>query len=662
MSRKNIYIYFILFVTTFASAQVSKADRLFKKGDFLNAAELYEKAVVKTRTQHILEQLSSCYYNTYQYEKGIESLKALVNEDFTQPKGTMEARYHFMYYQLLSATGDYEKAIDQLVVYKNKMGMQAPNVSESKEKVETFRLKKSDFEIKRVGFNSDASDFGAVKRNDSIYFSSDREGGTSKKEYKWTHRPFLDLYVIASDTTNEGIGEPVAMPENINSALHEGSVCFSKDGNTLYLSRSNLVDGKRIFNEEDKNQVQLYVSKKTGAKWSEPKKLPFCSDDYNYQHPSLSADGATLFFATDASGGLGSHDIYRVAISEDGSYGEPENLGATVNTPEREQYPYVSEDGHLFFASNGHLGLGLLDLFVSEYKDGVFQEPINLGAPLNSRYDDISLSYNSPKDGFFSSNREANNDDIFAFTQIGEIFTREYVNIIALKDSITGGPIPNAKVILRNKDGEVVYENTLDEEGTFTANLIPGEYDLVIEALGFEKTQQQLTITNKNNDEHNISIKKLFDIAEITKNDSEDSKEVLSNLLRDHTPPRVKNKDGKFYFDLPYIFFDFDRWAIREDSKVLLNNLVTKLKAYPSLKIRINSHTDNRGSNMYNQVLSEKRAQATRDYLVKVGGLASDRISFKGYGEKQPLSDCQDDCSEEQHQKNRRSQFEIVEY
>ncbi len=662
MSRKNILLHILFFITIIGYAQVSKADRLFKKGDFIKAASLYEKALTKNRSQHVLEQLSDCYYNTYQYEQGLETMKALVNRDYVNPEGTLDAKYHFMYYQFLSATGDYEKAIDQLVAYKNKMGMEAPNVAESKERVETFRLKKADFEIKKVAFNSDASDYGAIKQNDSVYFSSDRRGGTSGKEYKWTHRPFLDLYVLATDAENNPLGEAVPLPENINSVLHEGSLCFSTDGNTMYFSRSNLVNGKKVFNADDKNQVQLYVSKKVAGQWSEPKKLPFCSDDYNYQHPSISSDGKTLFYTTDEKGTVGSYDIYRVSVTADGSFGTPTNLGNIINTPEREQYPYISEDGHLFFASNGHLGLGLLDLFVSPYKDGAFEEPINLGAPVNSRYDDIALAYSATDSGFFSSNRDAANDDIFAFTQIGEIFTREYVNFFEIKDSISGTPLPNARVVLRNEAGEVVYENTLDEEGTFSANLIPGDYELEIESLGFGTTTHKLVITEENNDEHIVSVKKLYDINEIAKNDSEESRQVIADLFNDKIPPRVRNENGKLYFDVPFIYFDFDRWQIREDSRMLLNNLVLKLKEYPSLKIRINSHTDSRGTDRYNQVLSEKRAQSTRDYLVKNGGIDANRISFKGYGESQPLVDCKGECTKEDYQKNRRSQFEIVEF
>ena len=663
MSRKNIVVYITFLITAFAAAQApKKAERLFKKSDFLNAAPLYEEALAKSNSKVILERLSDCYYNTFQYDKGIVALKTLVAGDYAEPDKIVDPRFNFIYYQLLSAKGDYEKAINQLVIYKQKTNQQPPNVQEAIERVEAFRLKKSDFDVEKSSFNSEASDFAAIQLNDSVYFSSDRGGGFSKTDYKWTHRPFLDLYAVGKDSTNQFSGEPKALPKVINSSLHEGSFTFADDGGTMYFSRSNLVDGKRIFNEDDKNQIQLYVTKMADGKWSSPKKLPFCTDEYNYQHPAISADGKTLYFSSDNAESTGSYDIFSVSIDENGTFGNPVNLGDTINTTAREQYPFISEDGHLFFASNGHLGLGLLDLFVSELENGEFMTPINLGAPINSQYDDFSLAYSSKKEGYFSSNRDKANDDIFAFEQTGEIFEREYVNFFEIKDSITGGPVPNANVVLKNKTGEVVYENTLDEEGKFTANLLPGDYTLDLNSPGFKATTAIVLIVKKNNDNHSFTMTKLFDIDTLTQNDSDESKKVIADLLNDKRNPKIIEINGKLYFDIPFIFFDFDKWNIRADSQMLLNSLSQKIKEYPTVKIRIKSYTDNRGSDMYNDVLSEKRAQSTRDYLVDVGGIPSNRISFKGYGESDPIIDCKDDCSEKEHQKNRRSQFEIINY
>lgn len=664
MSRKNILVYITLFIAAFAVAQApKKAERLFKKGDFINAAQLYEEALALKNSKVILERLSDCYYNTYQYEKGLQAIKAVVNGNYDESDKKVDSRFNFMYYQLLSATGDYEKAVDQLVVYRKKMNQTLPNVAEAIEKVETFRLKKADFEIEKSNFNSEASDFAAIRLKDSVYFSSDRgELGFLQKDYKWTHRPFLDLYAVGLDTTNKGSGDAKPLPKIINSSLHEGSFTFGNDGAVMYFSRSNLVNGKRIFNDDDKNQIQLYVTKMINGIWSKPKKLSFCSDNYNYQHPALSPDGKTLYYSSDAPGSMGSYDIFSVSIDEGSTFGSPLNLGDEINTIDREQYPYISEKGNLFFASNGHLGLGLLDIFGSELEQGEFTTPMNLGAPINSQFDDFSLAYSSIKEGYFSSNRDEANDDIFAFKQTGELFVREYVNLFEIKDSITGASVANVFVVLKNKAGEVVYENTLDKEGKFTANLLPGDYELQLSSPGFESTTQLLSINKKNNDDHSFTLIKLFDIDTITQNDSDESKKVIADLLRDKRDPKITEIEGKLYFDIPYIYFDYDKWDIRADSQILLNKLAAKIQEYPTVKIRINSYTDDRGGDLYNQVLSEKRAQSSRDYLVNVGGLDSNRISFKGYGESSPLINCDDLCTEQEHEMNRRSQFEIIEY
>ncbi|WP_423999096.1 OmpA family protein [Maribacter sp. IgM3_T14_3] len=662
MLQKKILLYLSFIVCLYGHSQIAKADRKFKQGDFLQASENYEKSLVKEKTKIVLEQLSICYYNTYNYDRGIEVMKSLVQGDFDEANKQIDAKYNFMYYQFLSATGDYEKAIEQLVAYDKKLGQKPRDVDQSKDMVEAFRLKQADFRVAKANFNSDASDYSAIAYQDSIYFSSDRKSKNSSKEYKWTHRPFLDLYVVTKDSTGKKFGEPILLSKKINSSLHESSLCITKDGTTMYFSRSNQLNGKKIFNKFDNNQVQLYRSTKVDGQWSEPKKLQFCSDEYNYQHPALSPDGKLLYYSTDELGSLGSFDIYKVVINEDGTFGSPKNLGNKINTFNREQFPFVSENGDLFFSSNGHLGLGLLDIYVSKLEDNQFSEPLNLGSPINSRYDDFSLSYNARDRGFFSSNRDNVTDDIFSFEQIGDLFEREYVNTFKIKDSVSQNPVPNATVTLRGPKGDVLYENILDSIAQFTVNLLPGDYEIAVESLGFKTKTSSIKIGTSNYDEHVISVLKIFDPSSIAKNDSDQSRAIIKRLLDDETEPKIRNKDGKLYFDIPYIYFDFDRWQIRKDSKEVLNKLVAKLQNYPSLKIRINSYTDNRGTDKYNQLLSERRAQSTKDYLTEIGKLESKRISFKGNGESKPLVECIDDCTEAMHQKNRRSEFELIEY
>lgn len=659
MAVKNCFIVALLFVQL-GFGQQKKADRFFDGADYISAAKIYEGLLQKEKSKYLLEKLSDCYYNTYQYPEAIKTLSDLVNGNFKDNDKYYDNRYNFMYYQFLSANGDYEKAIDYLVIFKNNRGTQPPQREASKEEVEAFRLKMSDYRVEKTNFNSKASDFGAVKLNDTVYFSSDRENASGKK-YSWTHRPFLDLYGFKVDENLEPVGEASPMPTNINSELHEGSFCFSKDGKTLYLSRSNLENGKEIFDKDKNNNVQLYVTHKQNGKWQEPIKLPFNSNDYNYEHPALSPDGKRLFYASNELGSVGSYDIYYVDINADDTYGSPKNLSYVINTENREQFPYISEEGHLFFASNGHLGLGMLDIFVSQYVDGKFTKPVNLGSPINSRYDDYSLRYYDTKNGFFASNRDEVNDDIFAFEQTGSIFDKEYITQIEVRDTDTKEYVPNAVVNLIHK-GKIVYENILDEVAQFNPNLVAGVYDFTATTFGYDNAQMQFTVTKENNQKQVLYLKRNSDIANITKNQSPASKATVEKLLKDEATPLVFAQDGKLFFDIPPIYFDFDQWEIREDSKKVLADLVTKLKQYPSLQIRINAHTDTRGSELYNQILSEKRAASTRDYITRIGKIASSRVVFKGYGMSKLLEECGEFCSEVQHQKNRRSEFEIVRY
>ena len=637
-----------------------KADRFFDSGDYIRASEIYEGELKKGNSKEILKKLSDCYFNIYRYEDGLRVMAPLVAGNFKETDKYYDNRYNFMYSQFLFATGDYEKAIDYLVLFKNNRGIKPPNKEEAKEEVETFRLKKSDFEIKKMAFNSDASDFGAVKLNDTVYFSSDR-GDADGNRYDWTHRAFLDIYKFPIGNKLEPLREPKPLPAIINSPWHEGSFCFSKDGNTLYISRSNMENGKAIFDKEKNNKVQLFISHKVNGKWQEPVKLPFNQDEYNYEHPVLSPDGKRLYFASDELGSVGGFDIYYVTVNDDGTYGTLRNLSSVINTENREQFPFIDDEGNLFFASNGHLGLGMLDVFVSRWVNGKFTKPINLGSPINSRYDDFSLRYYDDKNGFFTSNRDRDNDDIYSFEQTGEIFGREYINQFEVRDKDAMEYVPNASVKLIFGE-EMVYQNTLDSIAQFNINLVAGTYKVIADAPGFDELGQDVEVTEETNQKHIIYLTKNNEVTDAISNRSEASKAVINELLKDTITPNIFAEGNKLYFDMAPIYFDFDQWEIREDSKKVLNELAYKLAKYPTLRIRINSHTDTRGTDMYNQVLSEKRAQSTRDYIAEVGNIDLDRLSFKGYGESKPITNCGDFCTEAQHQQNRRSEFEIVEY
>ena len=675
MIKKITLIFAICFMSQLAVGQKSRGDRFFEKGDYINAAKYYETALEKERHKKDLENLAECYYNTFQYRLASQHLKQLVKGRFGEKDKSYNNEYNFKLYQILSALGDYEAALVYLKLYKENNSATL-DVAESIETIETFKLKTPDYKIEKAQFNSEASDFGAVKFGDSVYFTSDRDvNQLFGKTYKWTHQPFLDIYVTAVNKDIDTVGYTKALPKNVNSKYHEGNFCFSKDGNTLYISRSNIVDGKREFNDAKTNDIHIYKWIKENGKWLKPEKLAFNKNGFSYQHPVLSPDGSKLYFSSNLEGGFGSFDLYYVALSED-EISEPVNLGATINTENREHFPFISEEGHLFFASNGHLGLGMLDNFVSELVDNVFTAPTNLGVPINSQYDDFGINYYNENEGFFASNRNKKDDNIFKFKQSGPIFIREYINTFEIRDAVTKEYIPNAEVDLSNRKKAEVYSNTLDDTSVFNMNLLADHYELKAESEGYYAKMLTVEVLEKQGQKHVLYLKQIpppppvvVDPVEAIITEKKIDKKLKEEdptrfaLLTDVDGPPVIEKDGKLFFKLAPIYFDFGTWNITTESKNILDELSAKLERYPDIYLKISAHTDSRGSAKYNQILSERRAESTRNYIALEGYINARRLSFKGFGEMEPIVPCPMlNCTEEEHKLNRRSEFEIIKY
>lgn len=665
---------------TLFSQKKSRADRFFEKGDYINAAKYYEEDLEKKQHKKDLENIAISYYNTFKYREASRYIKQLIKGNYAEKDKTYDNEFNFKLYQVLSALGDYETGLDYYILYKENLSASLEK-QDAIETIEEFKLKNPDYTVERAAFNSEASDFGAVKFNDSIYFTSDRDNKQLlSKKYKWTHQPFLDIYAVKVNDEGLVVGGVKPLPETINSKLHEGNFCFSNDGTTLYVSRSNFNDGKKEFDDNANNNIHLYASTFSGGKWSELEKLPFNTKNYSYQHPALSPDGKKLYFSSNREDSLGSFDLYYVAVNVDLTYGQPINLGSTINTKNREHFPFISNEGHLFFASNGHLGLGMLDNFVSEYVEGKFTTPVNLGVPINSQYDDFNLNYYNDNEGFFASNRNRIDDNIYSFKQTGEIFIREYINQFEVRDQDTKAYIPNAEVTLSDKRGNEIYSNTLDSIANFNKNLLASSYEFKASNEAYIPGVINVTVLEKQDQKHVLYLKKLppppppepveppdpieVIIAEkgIDKNLKEEDPKRFE-MLTDVEGPPIVEKDGKLFFELEPIYFDFDMWNIRADSKLILDALAKKLERYPDIHLKISSHTDSRGTVRYNQILSERRAESTRNYLALEAYINARRMKFQGFGELSPKVDCPMlDCTEEEHQLNRRSEFEIVEY
>ncbi len=718
MMNYKVLLISLLFIVHGAFAQrKTRADRFYEKGDYINAASNYKLELDKGSSKRVLERLANSYYNVYEYKKAALYLSLYMRGKFPEDNKSFDNRYNFMMYQLRSALGDHEGAIEYLASFASQNNDLLDKEATLVE-IEGLKVKAEDYTVERSRISSDFADFGAIKIDDTVYFVSDRsKNGLLNKNYKWTHRPFLDIYQVPVSDKLKPVAVPNSYLDVVNSKLHEGNFCFSKDKKTFYFSRSNSEKGKKKFDTLNTNQVYLYKTTYNDTTWTPSVKLPFNVEGYSMEHPVLSADETKLYFASNIPGGEGGFDIYYTTINSDGSYGTPVNLGKVINTQHREQFPFVSEEGNLFFSSNGHLGLGMMDLFVSENVQGGFTKPINLGAPINSQYDDFSLSYYDKNKGFFSSNRVSANDDIYSFEQIGEIFIREYIAKFEVRDRETKEYIPNVTVSLIDKNEKVRYENTLDTTAAFTLNLLPGTYQFAANADAYFNGQQFARVLEKNKETYILYLNKKPEPkdAQIVNTSSSDTiritdrtagtialpsgsvpntertklklpgatapcpclegrnatgvslpkkprTQILKELLADTIGPQIYRKDGKLFFSVAPIYFDYDRWNIRADSKKELDILAKKLERFETVEIKISSHTDNRGSESYNNVLSAKRAESTRNYLALEGFVNARRMRFEGFGELKPIEDCQQGCSDKQHQMNRRSEFEIINY
>lgn len=618
MNKKYLFLLVFIsqaFVLSAQSGKQKKADRLYDDFAYVKAIEVYEDLLEEDyNTAHNQKKIADSYLQLRDPENAVVYYEAVVQ----QPDVTPE--YYFKYAQALRGVRKYDESRKWLQKYFEE-GKNAGKVAEYLgEDINVYRGFES-YKLQPSEFNSRFSDFGAIVKNGITYFTSARaEGSNRNKIYAWNGEPFLDVYQI----TSEG-GPATPVVGDVNTVRHEGPVTISGDGNIMYFTRNNYLNNKNgKKDEEGVNHLKIYKATKQGNSWGNIEELPFNNNSYSVGHPSISADGGTLYFASDAPGGLGGTDIYKVSINN-GSYGTPENLGEIINTPGNEVFPYVAADDRLYFSSDGHKGYGLLDIFIVEGN-----EVQNLGEPVNSSHDDFGffISTEAPE-GFISSNRAGGmgSDDIYQTSVLQPLVLKGIIT-----DSINGKPIAKATFRLLDEDkNQIVFIET-DSTGAFNTP-IHRNMDFTTEAAHIKYDTKTGALTSSN---------------------IEDQVELVYNI--ELSPVN----DVEYLAEINEIYFDFDKHNVRKDAAMELDKLVNlMLNEYPDLVIEIGSHTDARGSAQYNRQLAERRAKSTFDYLVSKGVEADRIVTYKGYGEEQPAVDCVR-CSEKQHQLNRRSIFKVV--
>lgn len=621
---KKILILILVLATTNIYAQsekTKKADKLYNRLEYVKAAEEYLEIAIDDADAYAYEQLANCYYNLFKTKDAERWYQQAINE------GSKSADLYYKYAQMLKANGKYKEHNK----YMAKFAAAKPNdkraiaFNKNPNYIPQILAKETKFKVKNSEINTQNSDFGAVAAGGVVYFTSTRDGG---KTYGWNGQPFLDIYMASYDGDGN-LSDAQALSKDVNTRFHEGTLAFSPDGKTMYFTRENYYDGKFKKDEKGIGTLNLYKATMSNGEWTNVTPLPFNNDEYSVGHPTVSTDGKTLYFVSDMPGGFGQSDIYKVAINNDGSFGEPENLGEDINTEGREFFPFISNNNTLYFSSDGHLGIGGLDVFSAKVKNGSYGAVRNLGVPLNSNADDFSFTFDeNTKKGFIASNREGGkgDDDIYETTLINPICDVDYV--ITVTDKETGAVLSAAKVVLADNKGNSVGSKMTDAEGKVTFK-VECDKSSQLEASIQGYVSQKIDVNSGDNPERRVDIA----LAPI--------EEIIEDVI-------VLNP----------IYFDFDKHNIRQDAAFELDKVVNVMTKYPNMVIKVETHTDVRGPASYNQKLSERRAKSTVQYIISKGINAS-RLSSEGKGESSPLINCTK-CTKEEHQKNRRSDFIIV--
>lgn len=632
MKTKIITFIFILGYSI-SYSQTKLADKFFENYGYIKAIELYEKAVENgDNSAHVLTRLGDAYYNNSNSEKAAywygEALKEHKNID---------AEYLYKYIQSLRSIGKYDEADkwfkELSAAQQGDSRLKGYNPDEVDLYAKLTTKNEVIVNIENLPFNSENSDFGSYIFDNTLYFASAR--GNDNKVYSWNKEPFLDLFEVPLTDDNGVItyGSSAEISSSaINTEYHEASVAITNDGKTLYFTRDNINKRNKLkYDNKGTTHLKLYKATLENDQWSNVVELPFNDDVYSTGHPALSPDNKTLYFVSDREGGLGQSDIYAVEINDDGTYGEPENLGEKINTEGREMFPFVAKDNTLYFSSDGHLNLGLLDIFKSDILKGIRTEPENMGSPYNSGYDDFAFFMDSETEkGYFSSNRPngKGSDDIYSFNAQQ---CKQYIAGVA-RDSKTNIILTGVMVRLIDETGKVVEEFFTKDGGEYTFTVDCNKtYSVVGNKPDYKEDQQAVTTSFDNEKVNTVDL-------------------MLEPLIIDNQ------------IVINPIFFDFDKWNIRTDAQYELENIVDVMRKHPNMVIKIESHTDSRGGDRYNMKLSDRRAKSTRDYIIS-RGIDADRIeSAIGYGESQLLNKCANrvKCTEEEHQLNRRSYFYIV--
>lgn len=592
---------FLLIVTSCGTAKLSVANEQYERGEYYVAAQTYRKVYNKLRKKtdrplrgQIAYMMGDCYRRLNMSARA----SAAYNNAVRYKYADVDSMTYLYLAQCQHAEGKYTAAIKnyELFLQLNPNSELALNGIQGciqavqwKENPTRYIVKKSNL------FNSRRSDCSPMllgDEHDQLYITTSTDKAVGEKKSLITGTKSFDIYLATKNEKGEWM-RPEPIEGEVNTEADEGMVSFSPDGMTMYLSKARQDPNKNA-------SVEIYVSTRSGAQWSAPTKLEIVADTISsFAHPAVSSDGLFLYFTSDMPGGYGGKDIWRVGLGTN-TEGTLENMGNRINTPGDEMFPYMRSDSLLYFSSDGHPGMGGLDIFMAMLDTAGVWKVENMKYPINSSGDDFGITFGEEETGFFSSNRTDGRgfDNIYSFER-----PSIRVTISGMVLDRDGEPIPDAVIRIVGNDGSNQKE-VARKDGSFKFSLDRGvHYVMMAGYKGYLNGKQEF-------------------VSDTTE---EDADYVVDFVLASVTKPVI----------IENIFYDFDKATLRPESEEALDELIAILNDNPNITIELAAHTDFRGADKYNENLSQRRAQSVVDYLIE-HGIDAERVTAMGYGESRP--------------------------
>lgn len=640
---------------------IMKADRYYENFAYSKAVEIYEKAIQLKQEEEEIFDMQSALKIADSYRLMNKPISAEKWYEKVTRDELWSDQDRMNYAQVLLKNGK-DKAATDIIKQISSPGLADIERLKNVENVEKYFVDSLAYFVENLNINSEEGDFSPTYYEDGLVFVSNRPSKRlSQSTYYWDDTYFLDLYISKNSEGVEQLPEP--MSKRINSVFHEGPAAFINENKTIVFTRNNFNLGESKTSTDGVVKMKLFISDMTkSGNWSKPEELPFNSDEYTTSSPSFTLDEKVMYFHSDMPGGKGKSDIYKVTYS-DGAWGQPENLGSLINTPEEDMFPFISADNILYFASTGHPGIGGLDIYKIDLNEEQ-PEVINMGYPINTYKDDFGLIIKNKK-GYLSSNRDGGkgSDDIYGF----ELYIHQ-LNAVLI-DSKTKEKITGHIEAKNSNTSEVIVDQYKTNSITFDS--YRGKtFALLGESDGYHARSINFFTGDIPIDNEHFTVEIALDRINLkgdiilVKNYGQEDQlvDIRESIAQfDGGLDALKADFASNYYDinsfyqLSAVYYDFDQSSIRTDAANDLDQLVQVLNNFPSLSVTLSGHTDIRGPKWYNEKLSKRRVDAAQQYLV-TAGISTDRIITDYAGELKPVEKCET-CSEEAHQLNRRTEI-----